>query len=416
MTDDTPATAPDTAWWIYRGLTEDALAAGAPAPDAAVRRALDPAQAPPWRRFGTVRGPAEHPDRRQDDRGANFIVDDDVKSHINAALLLRRPLLVTGLPGTGKTSLAYAVARELGLGPVLRWSITSRTELRDGLYSYDALARLQDTQRLFGTHGAAAGRDRRHRAPPWARGRRGRAPSIQDYLKLGPLGSAFAGFPPDDRRADLPRVLLIDEIDKSDIDLPNDLLHIFEDGAFEIEELKRDGAPSHRIATADPLPAPPADRDPDPGAAPGPGRLCVSVEHGRVQCRAFPFVVMTSNSEREFPAPFKRRCIQLTMQRPSRKRLAEIVERKLRHLDPPAYQQDQRTIDAIIDAFEETGRERDLAVDQLLQVVYLRMKQVDPFEGEPPPPARRTADLEDLPAERRKLIDALWKSLREGPG
>ncbi|MFM6527076.1 MAG: MoxR family ATPase, partial [Dolichospermum sp.] len=99
--------------------------------------------------------------------------------------------------GTGKTSLAYAVAYELGLGEVLHWPITTRTTLKDGLYSYDAIGRLQD----------AKDKDKDNLA------------EIGKYINLGSLGTALLP-------SEKPRVLLIDEIDKSDIDLPNDLLHI----------------------------------------------------------------------------------------------------------------------------------------------------------------------------------------------
>lgn len=249
-------------WWLYRGLSEESLAArkqaepsaSADTPELTIpepaRTHLHKDRMPPWRRFA---GQAKE---RQ--LGADFYVDEDVLDRVNAALLLRRPLLVTGLPGTGKTSLAHAVARELGLGPVLRWFITSRTELRDGLYQYDAIGLLQDSQRYF-----------------LDQNRKGKPPQIETYLKLGPLGSAFAGFPESDPRRDYPRVLVIDEIDKGPIDLPNDLLHIFEEGYFEIDELKRDRKDSHHIRTAD------AD-----GAS-------VRVEHGRVQYQSFPFIVMT---------------------------------------------------------------------------------------------------------------------------
>jgi len=371
----------DSDWRVYRGLSEDQLAeqtkaAAAGAADADSKsppatlspRARDRLRldtAPPWRRFDPGAPVAE--------RGARFIVDDYITDRVNAALLLRRPLLVTGLPGTGKTSLTYAVARELGLGPVLRWSITSRTELRDGLYSYDALARLQDSQieQNARAHGASA-----------------KPPPIEDYLKLGPLGAAFAGFT-DPARADYPRVLLIDEIDKSDIDLPNDLLHIFEEGYFDIDELRRDREKEHPIDAGD-------DRH-------------VDIPNGRVQCRAFPFVVMTSNSEREFPAPFLRRCIQLVIERPDEKRLKQIVRLKLEPLDPEAYEHYRDEIEnRIIPAFSKLvdDKQRDLAVDQLLQVVLLRMKHTDPFDGTDPSNTK----------DHGKLIDALWKSLGEGGG
>ena len=154
---------------------------------------------PSWRQFETKQS-----------RGATFQARKEEIDLVNAALYLRRPLLVTGKPGTGKTSLAYAVARELELGEVLTWSITTRTTLKDGLYNYDAIGRLQDAQ--------SQGKDN--------------VQNIGRYIRLGALGTAML---PSSR----PRALLIDEIDKSDIDLPNDLLHIFEEGEFLIPELQR---------------------------------------------------------------------------------------------------------------------------------------------------------------------------------
>src|SRR5262249_15364466 len=135
---------------------------------------------------------------------------------INAALYLRRPLLVTGSPGAGKSTLAHSVAAELGLGRVLRWPIVSRTRLVDGLYHYDAIARLQDVQ--VAAHSRAGGVDP--------------TTDIGSYVRLGPLGTALLP-------SDTPRVLLIDELDKSDIDLPNDLLNVLEEGEFSIPELER---------------------------------------------------------------------------------------------------------------------------------------------------------------------------------
>ena len=125
---------------------------------------------------------------------------------VNTALFLRRPLLITGKPGSGKSTLAHSVAYELNLGPVLRWPITTRSTLQDGLYRYDAIARLHEASLRGGT------------------------PKIGPFVQLGPLGTAMVP-------TRWPRVLLIDEIDKSDIDLPNDLLNIFEEGEFEIPEL-----------------------------------------------------------------------------------------------------------------------------------------------------------------------------------
>ena len=141
---------------------------------------------------------------------------------VNAAIHLRRPLLVTGRPGIGKSSLAHAIAVELGLGPVLTWAVTPRSQLTEGgLYLYDAVARLQDSNfgRGNGQHGEG-----QH-----GEGKQGvRASS--DYITLGPVGTAFLPF-------HLPRVLLIDEVDKGDLQLPHELLHLFEEGVFEIPQL-----------------------------------------------------------------------------------------------------------------------------------------------------------------------------------
>src|SRR5947209_17649716 len=159
-------------------------------------------EAPPWRRFNGPITDDPEPDRPDPEEGKTFMVTPDVVEAVNAALHLRRPLLITGRPGSGKSSLIESVARELRLGPVLRWYVTSRSTLQDALYRYDAIGRLH------------------------AHNLEGRAPSITKYLRLGPLGTALL---PTTR----PRALLIDEIDKSDIDLPNDLLNVFDRGEFE---------------------------------------------------------------------------------------------------------------------------------------------------------------------------------------
>ena len=165
-------------WPVYTGTSEphDGIAE-LPAP-------------PPWRAFDggpELATPAEgddtsatSPDRRR--RARTYRATDQAVQLVNAALYLRRPLLVTGWPGSGRSSLAYAVARELRLGPVLRWNITSRATLHDGLYQYDPLSRLY-----------AAGRAAAREVPA----DEGLLPDaglpsdggLQDHLRLGPLGT-----------------------------------------------------------------------------------------------------------------------------------------------------------------------------------------------------------------------------------
>jgi len=244
---------------------------------------------PPWRKFdGDVTADGDQPvppdvgPRPGDElRASSYRADPSVVDKVNAALYLRRPLLVTGKPGTGKSSLALSIAWELRLGRILHWPITSRAQLQQALYQYDALGQLQD-----------ANLRRAEEGDP-------RVGSAGRYITLGPLGTALVG-------RTQPRVLLIDEFDKGDIDLPNDLLTVLEEGQFPIPELIREGADSPvRVATVD-------------GGT-------VEVTGGRVRCHAFPIIVITSNGERAFPDAFLRRCIQVTIPEPSEQQLRDIV-------------------------------------------------------------------------------------------
>lgn len=297
-------------WKIFRGAGK---------PHDGIRDLPPP---PPWRDF----------DRVDERRGATYRADPREIELVNAALYLRRPLLVTGPPGTGKSSLAYAVARELQLGPVLRWSINSRSTLGEGLYHYDALARLRDANlsQVAGDPTAPA------RGPE----------EVGRYLRLGPLGTALL---PSGR----PRVLLVDEIDKSDIDLPNDLLHVFEEGGYAIQELVRIGDEAPEVAV-----------DTDPGEGGSPASPAV-IRGGRVRCEAFPFVVLTSNGERELPPAFLRRCLRLDMLVPETDRLRQIV---LSHLGEDAREALDRLLGDFL-ARRDSGRL--LATDQLLNAIFL---------------------------------------------
>jgi MoxR-like ATPase len=276
--------------------------------------------APSWRTFDEKNKGVTYQPR---DKGQDIEL-------VNAALYLRRPLLVTGKPGTGKTSLAYAVAQELKLGKVLRWNITTRSTLAEGLYRYDAIGRVQESQDNLA--------------------------EIGKYIQLGALGSAFL-------QMDKPRVLLIDEIDKSDIDLPNDLLNIFEEGYFEIPELARiaDRYSEITVKTHD-------NQD-------------YKVVNGKVTCTAFPFVILTSNAEREFPPAFLRRCLRLDLPEPNLEELTEIVKAHFKT------DQDQEILSKATDLIKQFLDKRDkenkeLATDQLLNAIYLFTRDRTPTDTE----------------------------------
>jgi MoxR-like ATPase len=185
---------------------------------------------------------------------ASYIASEELRHAVNVAVALARPLLVRGEPGTGKTLLAENLASALGL-TLIRWHVKSTTKARDGLYVYDTVARLHDSR--FG-------------------GVDGDVRDIAKYIKLGALGAALA--------APSRVVLLIDEIDKADLEFPNDLLHELDAMRFRIDET---------------------------------GKEIAAIER--------PIVVITSNNEKELPDAFLRRCVFHYIQFPSRELMTEIV-------------------------------------------------------------------------------------------
>jgi MoxR-like ATPase len=182
----------------------------------------------------------------------NYITSPELRHAVNVAAAIQRPLLVRGEPGTGKTLLATAVAEDLGL-EMIEWNVKSTSKAAEGLYVYDTVQRLQDSR--FGDHDVS---------------------DIRQYIKLGPLGRALT--------SDLQVVLLIDEIDKADIEFPNDLLHELDVMEFTVTE------------TGD--------------------------SHAAIQR---PMVVITSNAEKELPDPFLRRCIFHFIEFPGEDLMTEIV-------------------------------------------------------------------------------------------
>lgn len=292
------------------------------------------ADPPPWRTF------PRRPQHREY-RPPPGLVDA-----VNAALHLRRPLLVSGPAGSGKSSVIEQVAHELRLGGVLRWHITSRSSLSEALYRYDALGRIHaQSLRSAMSQGAAA------------RTGRGRSrDEIGPFLQLGPLGTALVP-------SEQPRALLVDEIDKSDLDLPSDLLEVLERGEFVIPELVRYRKPRVAVRLWD------SDEE-------------YVVERGRVPCTQFPFILLTSNGERDFSPAFLRRCIRYTMPPLTADLLHGIVEA---HFEGAPEGSDE-----LVRQFaERVGAGEHLAIDQLLNAVALLL-------GEQAPSGSQYEELREL--------------------
>jgi MoxR-like ATPase len=282
---------------------------------------------PPWRfsrKPAQLVRPSDLDINAEASRAGPFLPSDSMVIAVNAALYLRRPLLITGKPGTGKSTLVSKVAHELKLGPVIRWPINSRSTVRSGVYEYDAVGRLQ------------AGKKE--------------DPPVEEFVTLGPLGTALMA-------ETWPRPLLIDEIDKSDLDFANDLLNVIEEGYYEIPELHRLGKDWRKVSVRNFL-----------------GRM-VTVEEGRIWSGQFPFVVITSNAEREFPPPFLRRCVRLKIDPPNEEDLKKIVNS---HLKQFAGTLSLGEVTKLINDFDRRRKEnQEVATDQLLNAVFLTVAMRD---------------------------------------
>ena len=182
----------------------------------------------------------------------DYVISKDLRDNVNVSIALQRPLIVKGEPGTGKTLLAHAIAKGLGKKLII-WNIKSTTKAQEGLYLYDTVQRLNDAR--FGDNDIS---------------------DIKQYIKLGKLGESF--------NSEEQLVLLIDEIDKADIEFPNDLLNEIDEMSFYIPETKE-----------------------------------------TIKAKNRPIVIITSNSEKELPDPFLRRCVFHYIDFPEQELMEEIV-------------------------------------------------------------------------------------------
>ena len=234
-----------------------------------------------------------------------YIASRDLEVAVNAAVALQRPLLVKGEPGTGKTVLAREVAHALGM-PLVEWHVKSTTKAQQGLYEYDAVSRLRDSQ--LGDPKVA---------------------DIANYIVPGKLWTAF--------EADGPQVVLIDEIDKADIEFPNDLLLELDRMQFFVYETQRTVAARHR-----------------------------------------PVVIITSNNEKELPDAFLRRCFFHYIRFPDRPTMERIVEAHY-----PGLRDDlvREALNVFFDVRDMPGLKKKPATSELLDWLKLLMIEDMPPEA-----------------------------------
>ena len=234
---------------------------------------------------------------------SNYIATDDLKIAVNAAVALERPLLIKGEPGTGKTVLAYEIARALD-APLITWHVKSTTKAHNGLYEYDAVSRLRDSQ---------LGEARVH--------------DVRNYLKPGKLWEAFT--------SPVRPVLLIDEIDKADIEFPNDLLQELDRMEFYVHETDE-----------------------------------------TIRAAVRPIVVITSNNEKELPDAFLRRCFFHYIRFPDDETMKAIVEVHFPGIKPRLVSEALKTFYEIRDT---PGLKKKPSTSELLDWLKLLMvDDVDP--------------------------------------
>jgi len=234
----------------------------------------------------------------------DYIATDDLKVAVNAAVTLRRPLLVKGEPGTGKTVLAHEIAKAVN-APLIEWNVKSTTKAHQGLYEYDAVARLRDGQ---------LGDERVH--------------DISNYIKKGKLWEAFES-------PQLP-VLLIDEIDKADIEFPNDLLQELDRMSFDVYETQQ-----------------------------------------RIEAKERPIVVITSNNEKELPDAFLRRCFFHYIAFPDRETMREIID-----VHFPGIQKNlvSKAMEIFYDIRDVPGLKKKPSTSELLDWLKLLLNEDMPVE------------------------------------
>ena len=234
----------------------------------------------------------------------DYVATDDLKVAVNAAVLLRRPLLVKGEPGTGKTVLAHEIAKAVG-APLIEWNVKSTTKAQQGLYEYDAVARLRDGQ---------LGDARVH--------------DISNYIRRGKLWEAFTA-------PKLP-VLLIDEIDKADIEFPNDLLQELDRMSFDVYET-----------------------------------------HERIEARERPIVVITSNNEKELPDAFLRRCFFHYIKFPDRDTMQAIIDVHFPNIQKILV---SKAMDIFYEVREVPGLKKKPSTSELLDWLKLLLNEDMPLD------------------------------------